>query len=235
MSPLRRFAVDLRLLTAVFALALLGWGFVWLSDEVTEGDTHAVDEWALKAFRHPDNPALPAGPGWVAEVSRDITSLGSVSVLAFFVALATVNLVMVRQGRAALVLVASSIGGALMSVLLKELIDRPRPKIVPHLTEVFSASFPSGHAMMSAVVYLTLGAVLARFTSSRRLRIYYLSVAFALTLLVGFSRVYLGVHYPSDVLAGWLAGISWALLVGLIVRALQRRGAVEQASSSNER
>lgn len=227
---LREFATDLRLLSALLALAMLAWAFVWLSDEVVEGDTHAIDLWVLKALRRADDPSVPVGPAWLAEVARDLTSLGSVSVLAVFVTLAAINLVLVRQRRAAVVIVASSVGGAIVSLALKALIARPRPEIVPHLTEVFTASFPSGHAMLSAVVYLTLGAVLARFTSSRRLRIYYLVVAVALMLVVGASRVYLGVHYPSDVLAGWLAGVAWALLVGLAVRALQRRGKVEQAS-----
>jgi undecaprenyl-diphosphatase len=84
---------------------------------------------------------------------------------------------------------------------------------------------------MSAVVYLTLGALLARLADQRRVKLYFLAVAALLTLLVGLSRVYLGVHYPTDVLAGWSAGLVWATLCWLAARSLQRRGAVERSAA----
>jgi undecaprenyl-diphosphatase len=104
----------------------------------------------------------------------------------------------------------------LLNLLLKLGFDRPRPDLVPHLTEAYQTSFPSGHSMSSAATYLTLGAMLARVQPSRRLKIYFLSLAIAVMLLVGFSRVYLGVHWPSDVLAGWAAGAIWALACWLL-------------------
>jgi undecaprenyl-diphosphatase len=116
----------------------------------------------------------------------------------------------------------------LLSTLLKDVFDRPRPSVVPHLSYVATSSFPSGHSLMAAVVYLTLGSLLARLVQSARLKLYFLSVAVVLACLVGMSRVYLGVHYPTDVLAGWAAGLAWAVLCWLLARYLQQRGAVEK-------
>jgi undecaprenyl-diphosphatase len=122
---------------------------------------------------------------------------------------------------------ATSSGFAL-SVALKALFRRPRPEVVPHLMRAYSSSFPSGHSMISAVVYLTLGVLLAQLVHRRLLKFYFLMLAVLLTVLVGVSRVYLGVHYPTDVLAGWTAGLVWAVLGWLVQRALQRRGQVER-------
>ena len=119
-----------------------------------------------------------------------------------------------------------------MNVTLKMLIDRPRPSVVPHLSQTLTTSFPSGHSMMSAVVYLTLGALLSRLVAKRRLKLYFLAVAVLLTLLTGMSRVLMGVHYPTDVLAGWAAGCVWASLCWLAARQLQRRGKIESAAQT---
>ena len=100
----------------------------------------------------------------------------------------------------------------LLSLALKALFDRPRPTSCPTWCEVSSSSFPSGHSMNSAIVYLTLGALLARLVRPVAMKLYILAVALLVSFLVGISRVYLGVHYPSDVLAGWSLGLSWAVL-----------------------
>ena len=122
-------------------------------------------------------------------------------------------------------------GGLLVSTLLKAGYNRPRPDLVPHLSMVFTSSFPSGHSMLSAIVFLTLGSLLGRFVHEWRLKAYFLVVSLTLTFLVGVSRVYLGVHYPTDVLAGWTAGLAWALVCSLVARYLQRRGAVEHGAA----
>lgn len=93
---------------------------------------------------------------------------------------------------------------------------------------MFTASFPSGHAMLTAVAFLTLGVLLARMTEHRRLKAFALATSITLTILVGLTRIHLGVHYASDVLAGWVAGGAWALLCWSVARYLQRRGAVEK-------
>jgi undecaprenyl-diphosphatase len=163
----------------------------------------------------------------VEEAARDVTALGGYTVLTLLVAAVTGYLLIARHYPAALLVLASTLGGLLLSHLLKGVYDRPRPDLVPHLTHVSTSSFPSGHAMLSAVVYLTLGALLARLAEGWWAKLYFVGVGVVLALLVGASRVYLGVHYPTDVAAGWCAGMAWAVLCWLATRALQRRGVVE--------
>jgi undecaprenyl-diphosphatase len=131
-------------------------------------------------------------------------------------------LLLLRKRREALMVLIAVGGGQILSSLLKLGIDRPRPDLVSHLAEVQTLSFPSGHAMMSAVTYLTLGSMLAGIVPGRATKIYVLGVAVLITLMVGVSRIYLGVHWPSDVLAGWCAGFAWAMLCWLIARRLLR-------------
>jgi undecaprenyl-diphosphatase len=204
------------------------WSFIALADAIRAGHTPALDDQILRALRQPDDPAVPVGPRWMAEAMRDITALGGPAVIALVVSTVAGFLILDRKlGAAALVLLATTLGFAL-SELLKAAFDRPRPHVVPLLTTVTSASFPSGHSMMSAVVYLTLGALLTRLVSSRWMKFYFLAVAAALSGLIGISRLYLGVHYPTDVLAGWSAGLVWAACCWLVARQLQRRGSMER-------
>jgi undecaprenyl-diphosphatase len=215
-------------LIAVLVAVLGTWGFIALTDEVKEGDTQHFDDWAIRSLRQPDNPAIPIGPKWLAEVGRDMTALGGVAVLSLVMLFVAGYLLMVRKYHAMWLVLIATISGLIVSSILKYLIDRQRPGIVPHLSQVYSSSFPSGHSMLSAVVYLTLGSLLARFAPGMMLKIYFIAVALIITFLVGASRVYMGVHYPTDVLAGWTAGLVWAILCWLIARRLQVRGAVEQ-------
>jgi undecaprenyl-diphosphatase len=131
------------------------------------------------------------------------------------------------------VLLAVSVGGGtLLSTLLKLGFDRPRPDLVAHLVDVRTLSFPSGHAMLSAVTYLTIGVLVARVSPKRRIKVYVTAVALVLTLAIGLSRVYLGVHWPTDVLAGWSIGAAWAMACWLGAVFLQRRGSVESEGES---
>ena len=162
---------------------------------------------------------------------RDFTALGSTGVLALTVLAIAGFLAMTRKGHAALFVLVSVACGVLISQTMKWAYARPRPELVPHGAEVFSASFPSGHSMMAAVVYLTLGALLARTQVDRRVKTYVLLLAVLLTVLVGVSRVYLAVHWPTDVLAGWALGGLWALICLLVMGWLQARGQVEDESA----
>ncbi|XXF77573.1 phosphatase PAP2 family protein [Myxococcaceae bacterium GXIMD 01537] len=216
-------ADGIRLLGLLLAVAVCALAFIALSDEVREEETRHFDERLLLALRRPDDLAVPRGPVWLRVAARDFSALGGAPVLALVTVAVCGLLALVRHWRSLALVVGATLGGTLLNVALKHLFARPRPTVVPHLTEVASASFPSGHAMLSAIVYLTLGALLAQLTEHRRLRFYALGWAVLLTLLIGLTRVYLGVHYPTDVLGGWVAGLAWALLAALVARVAKRR------------
>ncbi|MER8518302.1 MULTISPECIES: phosphatase PAP2 family protein [unclassified Mesorhizobium] len=198
------------------------WGFEELMELARATTPHAFDTEILLAFREAGQPDNPIGPAWLEGAMRDITSLGSASVLVLITAAMIVYLLLIRRPGAALLMFVAVAGGQLLSSVLKFDIDRPRPDLVSHLADVASLSFPSGHAMLSAVTYLTLGSMAARFLPGRTTKIYVLGLAVLTTVVVGISRIYLGVHWPSDVLAGWCAGFAWAMLCWLAARFLQR-------------
>jgi undecaprenyl-diphosphatase len=214
-------------LVGVVVTAAVVLAFSKLADAVGEGHTRVFDEWLLLILRTPDNLSDPIGPKWFEEMMRDFTALGSTGVLTVMVLAAVGFLALTRRAHAAWFVLASVLGGVLISQTMKWAYARPRPELVPHGAEVFTASFPSGHSMMSAVVYLTLGALLARTQAARDAKAYILAVGVVLTVLVGVSRVYLGVHWPTDVLAGWVLGGLWAMLCWLAMLWLQTGGQVE--------
>ncbi|QDC10429.1 phosphatase PAP2 family protein [Oceanicola sp. D3] len=226
--------VELRTLV-VLALVVGGlWAFGELADEVLEGETRSLDETILLALRTPGDLADPIGPGWVEVMGRDLTALGGALVLSLFTAAVAGFFVIRRSWGMVAFLIASVGGGILLSHGAKLLFDRPRPDLVPHGVEVITSSFPSGHSMMAAVTYLTLGALVARVMPGRVLKAYILTLAVVMSAMVGVSRVYLGVHWPTDVLAGWLAGAAWAMACFLVARLLARRGAVEPEAAPEE-
>lgn len=214
----------------LFALLLVvggGWAFIKTADEVIEGETNHFDKWVVQSLRRPDNPAVPIGPAWLAEIGRDATAFGGIAALTFFTAAVSGFLWLDRKYRMLGFLLAATASGLLVSLLLKRLFQRPRPEVVPHLSYVYTTSFPSGHSLLSTVVYLTLGVLVASVVPRWPVKIYVVSLAVLLCVMVGASRVFLGVHYPTDVLAGWTAGLTWALLCWLAARSLQRRGQLE--------
>ncbi|MET0546902.1 MAG: phosphatase PAP2 family protein [Caulobacterales bacterium] len=199
------------------AAAFLILGFMGLADEVAEGDTHGIDKAILLALRTPGDTANPIGGRGFEHTMIELTSFGDTTVLIVIVLAVGLYLLLAGQKLLAGVAVAAALGGTILSNGLKAFFDRPRPDFVAHIVEVSNPSFPSGHAMMSAVVYLTLGGMLAAAHSRKRLKAFCIGLAIALTLMVGFTRVYLGVHYPTDVLAGWALGAAWALMCMLLV------------------
>ena len=214
-------------LAPLLAIAVLLFLFGSIAEDVIEGEPFAFDRAILLALRQPGNPNLPIGPAWLPEAARDITSLGSTLVLGLIVVSIVGYLLLERKRAAAWLILGSVTGGVLLNNLLKLATGRPRPDIAGPAVQVFTSSFPSGHATLSAIAYLTLGALLARTQVSLPIRLYVLSLAVLATMLVGISRVYLQVHYPSDVLAGWCIGSAWAMACWAIMQWLQHRGAIE--------
>ncbi|HCL66242.1 MAG TPA: hypothetical protein DIC56_15665 [Rhizobium sp.] len=205
---------------AVVAGLLAAFGMI--ADEVSEGETLGLDKAVLMALRTPGDPADPIGPAWLEEAARDVTALGSFSVLTILVLVVVIHLFLIGRQRTGWFLALSVIGGTILSTTLKSFYDRPRPDLTG-VARVFTASFPSGHATISAVVYLTLGALLAEMADRRSQKVLYLGSAICLAVIVGLSRVYLGVHYPTDVLAGWSIGAGWALAWTLVAHLVRER------------
>lgn len=217
----RRMRDEGAILLAFLALAALSLVFLKLASEMAEGETLGFDRAIMQWMRdHAGGPAMRT-------TMLDITALGGTAVLTLVTVAVTGFLIVVRKAATAGFVAASVTGGALLSFALKLVFSRPRPDLVEHLVYVDTSSFPSGHAANSAVVYLTLGMLLASTQERHAPRIYLISVAILLTLAIGVSRVYLGVHWPSDVIAGWCAGAAWAGLCGIAGQWLQRRHRIE--------
>ena len=194
------------------------WGFIELAGEVMEGDSTAFDTRILLFFRDPANLADPIGPNWIEEFCRDLTALGGVAVLSIVTIAVTGYLYLTGRFRIMWLVLAAIGSGLVFSTLLKHGFDRLRPDLVPHGSMVYTASFPSGHSMLSAIAYLTLATLLAQLRFDRKLKTYLVGLAVLITGAVGISRVYLGVHWPSDVIGGWAIGASWAIMFSLIAQ-----------------
>lgn len=215
------------LIAALVVAALTVWAFAELADEVLSGDSARIDETILLAMREAGDPLDPLGPPWFEELMRDVTALGSMVFIVFVTLAAAGFLLLAGQFVGAGLMVVAVAGGTLISQGLKDLFVRSRPDIVAHGMETFTASFPSGHATLSAVTYLTIGALLMRMRASRAEKAYILLIAVLLTVAVGVSRLYLGVHWPTDVLAGWTIGAGWALICWLAALWMQSEGRME--------
>jgi undecaprenyl-diphosphatase len=219
--PSPAWPIEAEVLVALSAAAAGLLVFVLIAGTVLNGGFRELDEALLLRLRNPLDTADPIGPLWFEELVRDLTALGSTGVLTLLVAAVAGFLTLVGQRRKALAVIVWSAAGTLLSHMSKLGFARPRPELVPHAAEVFTPSFPSGHAMLSAVIYLTLGVLVAATQTDRSAKLYVLCFAVLLTLLVGASRVYLGVHWPTDVLAGWALGAAWACLGWVAFRRIE--------------
>jgi len=208
----------------IFIIATSTFGFLKLVSEIRENETRSIDEAILLALRDPADPSNPIGPPWLEVLFKDLTSLGSPTVLTLVTIAVVGYLLLDGERQTALLVVLAVAGGAVLEASLKLGFARPRPDLVSHLVAVNSYSFPSGHATMATVTYLTLGVLLARIQERLRMKLYLLCVAILFAFLVGISRIYLGVHWPSDVIAGWCLGSAWALTCWLFATWLQKRG-----------
>jgi undecaprenyl-diphosphatase len=219
---LRRSALVLAAISAALAV-----GFLALSRAVVGGRTTNFDRAVLVSMREPGDLSDPVGPRWFEEACRDMTALGGGTVLLLITALAIAFFWLAGIHRAAIYILFAVLGAAVLSWGLKQAFDRPRPDLVPHGQHVYTSSFPSGHSILSAAVYLTLGLVASRFVPRKRLKALLLAVAVLTAAAVGASRVYLGVHWPSDVFAGWAVGAAWALVCWCAAAWLQDYGVLE--------
>ena len=190
-------------------------------DAVAHGGSFRLDDAILLALRRPRHLNQPIGPVWLLQSATDLSALGGLTLQWLLGGASLAYLLMIRKRAEAAWLAGSAVGASILNAGLKSLLHRPRPELVPHLAVVSNASFPSGHAMISAALYLTVGAMLSETQPSRAARIFLMSFAGLLVLLVGVSRIYLGVHWPSDVLAGWCLGALWALAVFAVSRTLR--------------
>ena len=213
----------------LLAIACLLLVFGLVAQIVIEGKSSAFDRSIILAFRDPGNLSAPIGPAWLQEAARDLTSLGSIVVLVIITATVAGYLFLARRQVAAWLMLFAVFGGIALSDLLKFAFARPRPDFVAPAARVFTTSFPSGHATLSAITYLTIAALLARSQSSSKIGRYFIIVAALLTILIGISRIYLGVHYPTDVVGGWCIGAAWALGCWVLMTWLQHGGRVEAA------
>ena len=216
-------------------VCLLLWGFLALASEVMEGDTTTLDTTILRALRKAGDPSRTIGPAWLQGALLDLTAIGGPTVL-WLVVLSVVGFLLLQaRYRTALVVMATAASGDVVNLVLKNVFLRPRPDVVPHLRDVSgTTSFPSGHAMESAIIYLTLGAMLMQLAERRVTKIYCIGLAVFLTLVVGITRVFLGVHYPTDVVAGWMFGFFWASLCWIVAKRFERETGVAKEREKAE-
>ena len=214
---------EIKVLLWIFVIVLGALIFTLIANAVNEGETNRFDLMILKSLRVQGNLHQPIGPEWIELARRDITSLGGGTVIVIITIVVVGFLLLQKNYNAMWLILIATIGGALVGLGLKELMGRERPPVIFHLVYVNTLSFPSGHSMISAVVYLTQAFLLSRIQKKKSIRVYIITVALILTFLIGISRIYLGVHYPTDVLAGWSIGFTWALLCWLVVWYLQER------------
>lgn len=217
-TPTRRW--PRRLVIGIAAAALLALA---VSSLFADGGAHTLDRQIMLLLRDPQTQSDPLGPHWFEDVMRDMTGLGGIGVVFGGSVLFAGYLWLQRRRRDVAILAGSLLGAQLISAVTKLLVSRPRPDLVSREAEIYSASFPSGHTLMATVAWVTFAMLLAADFQDRRVRDYLLLVAWIVAIAVGCSRVYLGVHWPSDVLAGWAVGALWMVLLSRWVTRLQGR------------
>jgi len=227
---------EIAALTALLIAAVGVMTFVEVADDMTEADGQAFDQQVLAILRpHIDDPGRPWGPWWLKEAAADITALGGISVLGLFALIVVLFLLSQRKWLSSLLLTLGLAGGVALSEGLKAIFERERPPATMQAVETINASFPSGHALLSTVFYLSLAVMLTRAFPRRRFKAFVLGVGMTLALLVGLTRIYLGAHWASDVFAGWAVGAAWAMMLWLVSYAVARLQQARHAPLQDER
>jgi undecaprenyl-diphosphatase len=201
---------EIKVILAVFAIISGLIGFIFISGLVQKGSVDSIDMKILISIRNADDLTRPPGPKWLFELMSDITALGGATVVFLITLIVMGYFILQKEYNILFLILAAVIGGAIMDLELKQLFGRIRPELVPTITPTKSFSFPSGHSMMSAIIYLSLASLVARAQKRWRDKVYVVSVAIFLSFIIGISRIYLGVHYPTDVFGGWSLGVAWA-------------------------
>ncbi|RDJ22323.1 PAP2 family protein [Bosea caraganae] len=223
------FSLTPRVLVPVAA----AFGFLGLAVYIASGQSFAFDRSLVLLFRVAGDPSTPVGPAWLREAMRDVSGLGSFVGLGMMTICATLTLWLCGFRHLAVGLALSVIAATLVSTGLKIAIGRERPDIVEHSALTFTASFPSGHAFLSAVTLLSIAGFIGLASRRRDITRVCLWLAWFMIVMIGISRVYLGVHWPTDVLAGWCLGVAWSsLAVAYLGRKMAAAEPAQEASRS---
>jgi undecaprenyl-diphosphatase len=210
--------LETRTLLALFCLVGALWAFLFLAGEVSEGETSTLDKLLIMMLRVNGNETAPIGSLWFQDAMRDVTALGSFPFLVMLTIAATLGLILHDKWREGAILVVTALCSQASIEILKAFYNRPRPDNMLHGVHVFSPSFPSGHSAESTAIFLTLASLIAMLERKTAAKVLPYAVAIITIAGVGFSRVYLGVHWPTDVLGGWVLGTGWALLGWLFLQ-----------------
>lgn len=210
--------LEIQALLIWFSIATALWAFFYLGAEIGEGDTGTFDRRLISLLRTSDSVGEPIGPAWFKDSMRDVTALGGFTFLVLMTIVVVLSLLFHRKRREGIIVAATAIGAQFSIEIFKLLYDRPRPgRLLPPI-HAYTASFPSGHTTESTALFLIVATVIATLEAKDNTKILAYTVAIFVIVAIGFSRVYLGMHWPTDVLGGWVLGTVWALVAWIVLR-----------------
>jgi undecaprenyl-diphosphatase len=190
--------------------------FCIVSATVITGKIISIDNSILLLLRNTENTSIPVGPGWLLNFMKYITALGSIPVVILITIFTSGLLILKKEYRSLKLILFAATGGGVIELLMKEIFSRPRPQIVPHLVSVDSLSYPSGHSAITSIILLSLVLIIYNSEIKESIKLYFLYSGILLIFIIGISRIYLGVHYPSDVLGGWSLGLIWSSISAIL-------------------
>lgn len=215
-------ALEARTLIVIMAIAAALLAFLRLGDGVRAGRTLDIDRRIILALRDPAHPGQPRGSFWTRDILHDLTALGGVGVLTLTVVVATIFLWVNGRRRHAAVLLGTVGAATVVGELIRSSYHRARPDLLAYGDYFSESSFPSGHSNIATVVWMTLALIVASLERSRVGKVTAFAAGGFISLTAGAARVYFGVHWPSDVLGGWILGSSWALAAWIALGAWKK-------------